>query len=136
MLAPPKKKNHLLLNYLDYQSSKVPKFQNSTNLCPQSGYGQVMGSAVLELWNFGGPPKFQSSKTAHYVPRVAMVRAWGLQFWNFGTLGGPPKFQSSKTAHYVSRVAMVRAWGLQFWNFGTLEAQAPQSSKVVPFRSI
>ena len=33
---------------------KVPKFKKCTNLCPQSGYGQGTGSAVLELWNFGG----------------------------------------------------------------------------------
>ena len=25
------------------------------DLCPQSGYGQVMGSAVLVRWYFGSP---------------------------------------------------------------------------------
>ena len=29
------------------------KCDNCTDLGHQSGYGQVMGSAVLELWNFG-----------------------------------------------------------------------------------
>ena len=64
MLAPPK--TNMLLNYLDYQSSKVPKFQSCTDLGPQSGYGQVIGSAILERWNFRTLEglKFQRSKTA------------------------------------------------------------------------
>ena len=49
MLLAPVPQTHLPLNYLGYQSSIVSKFQNCTDLGPQSGYGQVMGSAVLEL---------------------------------------------------------------------------------------
>ena len=107
------------------QGSKVQKIQNCTDLCPESGYGQVMGSAVLELWCFLGVtkvPKCKRPKTAQtYVPRVAMVRSWGLQFWCVLEGDKVPKCKRSKTAQtYVPRVAMVRSWGLQFWNFGTL----------------
>ena len=41
-----------------------------------TGYGQVMGSAVLELWYL------RSSGLQFWY-----LRSWGLQFWYFGTLG-------------------------------------------------
>ena len=55
-----------------------------------------MGSAVFELWNFGGGPKFQNC--TNLCPQSGYGQGMGSavpELWNFG---GPPSFQSYKTA--------------------------------------
>ena len=86
-------------------ASKVPKFQNCT-LCPQSGYGQGMGSAVLELWNFGGAskvPKFQNCTLCLQSGYGQGMGSAVLELWNFGG-PGPPKFESCSFQEHLNLI--------------------------------
>ena len=98
-ICQPPQKKRLLLNYLDYQSSKVPKLHKPMSAGWLWSRHGVCSFAKLHkpmspewLWSGHGVCSFGTlsskvPKTAQtYVPRVAVVGSWGLQFWNFGFL--------------------------------------------------
>ena len=60
------------------------KFQNCTNLCPQSGYSQ----AVLELWAAPKVPKFKNCTNLCPQWHGQGMGSAVLEFLNFGALGG------------------------------------------------
>ena len=66
------------------QSSKVPQLHRPRS---PGGYGQVMGSAVLELWNFAGPPKFQRHPKTDLGPQSGYGQVMGFAVLELLNLG-------------------------------------------------